>query len=283
VVAGGGFAGVETIAAINDFVREALRYYPNLDEEMVETILVHPGDVILPELGPKLGSYAQVKLAERGVDIRVNTKVVDAGAGWVALSDGSRIETNTLIWTAGTSPHPLLSALPCRQERSRPTVDEFMEVPEWPNVWALGDCACVRDPRTGKPYPPTAQHAIRQAEVLAGNIVSALKGGQKRPFIFNTIGQLASIGRRTGVARVFGINFSGFLAWWMWRSIYLSKLPRWEKKIRVALDWTLDILFTKDIVQFLTDRSGGLLHDHQRAPAPTIADGVVSDPAGRHL
>jgi NADH dehydrogenase len=271
VVAGGGFAGVETIAAINDFVREALCFYRNLNEKMIEMVLIHPGEVILPELGPKLGAYAQVKLVERGVDIRVNTKVTNAGDGWVELSDGSRLETDTLIWTAGTSPHPILMQLACQKERGRPLVNEFLEVPEWRNVWAVGDCACVPDPRTGKPYPPTAQHAIRQAKVLAGNIEATLKGGQKKPFLFNTIGLLASIGRRTGVARIFGYNFSGFIAWWMWRSIYLSKLPRFEKKLRVAIDWSLDLLFSKDIVQFLTSRSTGVLHDPHQAP-------IVQDP-----
>jgi NADH dehydrogenase len=260
VVAGGGFAGVETMAAINDFVREALPFYPNLSEAMVRMALVHPGEVILPELGPELGSYAQQKLAERGVDIRVNTKVLDGGAGWVALSDGTRLDTNCLIWTAGTSPNPLLSCLPCQTERGRVRVNEFLEVPEWSGIWALGDCACVPDPRTGKPYPPTAQHAIRQAKTLADNIAASLRGGQKRAFLFNTIGLLASVGRRTGVARIFGVNFSGFLAWWMWRTVYLSKLPRAEKKVRVALDWTLDLLFSKDIVQFLVLRSTGLTH-----------------------
>jgi NADH dehydrogenase len=277
VVAGGGFAGVETVAAINDFVREALRFYPHLTEQLVQMVLVHPGDVILPELGPKLGAYAQAKLAERGVDIRVKTKVVDAGQGWSLLSDGSRLETDTLVWTAGTSPNPLLSPLMCQKERGRVRVNEFLEVPEWPNVWALGDCACVSDPRTGLPYPPTAQHAIRQAKTLVGNIMASLHGGAKKPFQFNTIGQLASIGRRTGVARIFGVNFSGFLAWWLWRSIYLSKLPRIEKKIRVALDWSLDLLFTKDIVQFLTHRSGGVLHAEHATTPSAPAEAVVVD------
>jgi NDH2 C-terminal domain/Pyridine nucleotide-disulphide oxidoreductase len=141
------------------------------------------------------------------------------------------------------------------QERTgRICVDEYMQVPGYPGVWALGDCAAVPDGKTGKPYPPTAQHALRQGKVLAQNIAAAIRGGEKRPFVFSTIGQLAAIGRRTGVARIFGFNFSGFVAWWLWRSIYLSKLPRFEKKMRVMLDWTLDILFSKDLVQFTTTR-----------------------------
>jgi len=255
VVAGGGFSGVETIAAVNDFVREALPFYRNLREDMLRMVLVHPGDVILPELGPDLGRYAQKKLAERGVEIRVNTKVTGTTEDGVELSDGTKVRSCTIVWTAGTSPNPHLDKLPCMKERGRVKVNEFLDVPGHPGVWSLGDAACVPDPRTGKPYPPTAQHAIRQAKVLAHNIVAAIRGGQKRPFIFNMIGALAAIGRRTGVARVFGINFSGFLAWWMWRTIYLSKLPRFEKKFRVALDWSLDLLFSKDLVQFQTLRA----------------------------
>jgi NADH dehydrogenase len=130
-----------------------------------------------------------------------------------------------------------------------------MEVPEWPGVWALGDCAAVPDPKTGRPYPPTAQHAIRQGRVLAENVLAAIRGGRKKPFVFETIGLLAAIGKRTGVARIMGVNFSGFVAWVLWRGIYLSKLPRFEKKVRVALAWLLDLVFTKDLVQFQTERS----------------------------
>src|SRR5262249_54511710 len=127
--------------------------------------------------------------------------------------------------------------------------------PNWPGVWALGDCAVVPNVRPGKPHPPTAQHALREARVVAENIAATIGHRPTRQFDFMTIGQLAAIGRRTGVARVFGINFSGFFAWWLWRTIYLSKLPRFEKKLRVAIDWTLDLLFAKDFVQFLTLRA----------------------------
>jgi NADH dehydrogenase len=255
VVAGGGFAGVETIASLNDFVREALRFYPNLREGFLRVVLVHPGAVILPELGEKLGAYAQQKLAGRKVEIKVNTRVTGVSERGVELSDGSAILTKTLVWTAGTSPNPLLEMLPCPKQRGRLCVNEFLEVPDWPGVWSLGDCALVPDRQSGQFCPPTAQHALREGKVLAENLVAAIRGGQKKPFIFKTIGQLATIGRRTGVANIMGINFSGFMAWWLWRTIYLSKLPRFEKKVRVALDWTLDLLFSKDLVQFVTLRS----------------------------
>lgn len=255
VVAGGGFAGVETIAGINDFVRGALRSYPTLHENMIRVVLVHPGPVILPELGEKLGVYAQRKLSERKVEILLNTKVTSVTERSVELSDGQVIYGNTLIWTAGTSPNPLLRSLPCMKERGRVVVNERLEVGALTNVWALGDCAAIPDRKKGSFHPPTAQHALRQGRVLAHNITVTIRGGRRKPFEFSTIGQLAAIGRRTGVANIAGINFSGFVAWWLWRTIYLSKLPRFEKKIRVALDWTLDLVFSKDLVQFIEIKS----------------------------
>ena len=251
VVVGGGFAGVETTASVNDFVREAIRYYTRLTPKELRIVLIEAAEAILPELGPKLGAYAQEKLAERGVEFRMKTAVKSVSNDEVSLSDGSTIKTNLLVWTAGVSPNPLLTMLECSKERGRLITNEFLEVEGWPGVWALGDCAAVPDSSTGKSCPPTAQHALRQGRVVADNILAAIAGRRRRPFSFKTIGALASIGKRTGVARIFGVNFSGFLAWWLWRTIYLSKLPRFEKKVRVALDWALDLLFSKDLVQFI--------------------------------
>jgi NADH dehydrogenase len=266
VVAGGGFAGVETVAAVHDFLHEAVRHYPHLQPSDVRVALVHPGPVILPELHERLGRYAQRQLAARGVELHLEQKVAGFSAEGVELSDGTLIPTANLVWTAGTAPNPLLAQLACRKEHGRVVVDEFLQVPGWPGVWSLGDCACVPDRATGGAYPPTAQHASRQGTVLAHNIAAAIRGGRKRPFAFRTLGQLAAIGRRTGVANILGINFSGFLAWWMWRTIYLSKLPRLERKVRVALDWTLDLLFTKDLVQCPTTRGMPPALPHQAGP-----------------
>jgi NADH:ubiquinone reductase (H+-translocating) len=246
VVAGGGFAGVETLGGINDFVREALRFYPNLRPENLRMVLVTPDPVILPELGPELGAYAQRKLAARGVEIVTGTKVRGVENDVVELTDGRRIQASTLVWTAGTTPNPLVAALPVQKRGGRVTVNEYLEVPDRPGVWALGDCALVPDPRSGGFHPPTAQHALREGRTVARNVAAAVLGGPKRPFRFSTLGQLAAIGKRTGVAKVLGIRFSGFIAWWLWRTVYLSKLPRLEKKVRVALDWTLDLCFAKD-------------------------------------
>ncbi len=264
VVAGGGFAGVETVAAVNDFLRDAIPFYANLREHDLRVVLVHSGPVILPELDERLGSYAGKKLSERGIDIRLNTRVLSYRNGIVQLSDGSRVEAGTLVWTAGTAPHPILDTVPCSKDRGRIATNAYMEVDGWPGVWAVGDCASIPDPKTGKPYPPTAQHALRQGRVLANNIAAAAGHGKKKPFVFSTLGQLAAIGKRTGVAQIFGLNFSGFVAWWLWRTIYLSKLPRFEKKCRVALDWSLDLLFSKDLVQFTTARASSIHHAEER-------------------
>jgi NADH dehydrogenase len=246
VVAGGGFAGVETLGAINDFVRAAIRFYPNLDPDDVRMVMVTPDALILPELGPELGAYAQRKLGERGVEIITGAKVRSVHDGAVELTDGRMIDAGTLVWTAGTAPNPLLATLPFERRAGRVIVNEHLEVPAHPDVWAIGDCALIPDARTGGFHPPTAQHAMRQGRTVARNVAVSLHGGRKTPFAFSTLGQLAAIGRRTGVAKVFGIRFSGFVAWWLWRTVYLSKLPRFEKKVRVALDWTLDLCFAKD-------------------------------------
>ena len=246
VVAGGGFAGAETLSGINDFARDALRFFPNLREDHLRMVLVTPDPLILPELGPKLGAYAQRKLAARGVEIITGVKIQGVEHDLVTLGDGRTIKASMLVRTAGTCPNPLVASLPVQTRNGRITVDEYLAVPGRPGVWALGDCALVPDRRTRGFHPPTAQHALREGRTVAHNVAASILGGTPRPFRFSTLGQLATIGRRTGVANVFGIRFSGFLAWWLWRTIYLSKLPRLEKKVRVALDWTLDLCFATD-------------------------------------
>lgn len=249
VVAGGGFAGVETAAAAYDFLREAVRFYRNLLPRDVQLVLVEAGPRILTELNERLSTYARSKLQARGVDVRVDTSVTAVTADTVELSDGTTIAARTIVWTAGVSPNPLVRALPCEQERGRVRADECLRVKDWPGVWVLGDCASVIDPATGHAYPPTAQHATRQGKRLARNLLATLRGEATQPFAFSTLGALAAIGRRAGVAEILGLRFSGFIAWWLWRTIYLAKLPRLEKKLRVALDWTLDLLFSKDLVE----------------------------------
>jgi len=255
LVAGGGFAGVETVAAVNDFVREAVRFYPNIRQSDIRVAVVHPGAYLLPELGEELGRYTQTRLAERGVEIMLNTRVTGVNGSRTVLSNGLEIDARAVVWTAGISANPMLECLPCERSRGRLVVNAYLQSPDRPNVWAVGDCASIPDPATGQTYPPTAQHALREGACVARNVVAELTATPKTAFAFSTIGLLAAIGRRTGVANVLGFKFSGFVAWWLWRTIYLAKLPRLEKKVRVALDWTLDILFAKDLVQFGTHRA----------------------------
>ncbi len=266
VVAGGGFAGVETAAAMHDFLEEARRFYPHLSDSRARVVLVHSGTEILPELDARLGAYARETLGARGVEIRLGERVAGFSDDGVSLSGGSLVPTRTLVWTAGTSSHPLVQALPCVLERGRIVVNEFLEAEGTPGLWALGDCARVPDLVTGGVCPPTAQHASRQAKVLAANVAAAIGRGRRRPFRFRTLGQLASLGHRRGVAQILGMRFSGFVAWWLWRTIYLSKLPRFERKVRVALDWTLDLFFSKDLVHTPVTRGPAIVGE-EAAPA----------------
>jgi len=274
VIAGAGFAGIETAGAVNDFLREAMKFYPNLKENMPRVVVADPGDHILPELGVSLGRYAQERLARRGVEVRLKLKVAGYDGKEVALDDGTKIATRMLIWTAGTTPPPLLSTLPCAKQRGRIVANDCLQVSDWSGVWALGDCALVPDAlNPGKFYPPTAQHAIRQAAVLANNIVAAMRGQVPQPFKFKIIGLLATIGRRHGVAEIFGWQFSGYIAWLLWRAIYLSKLPGLQKKVRIALDWTLDLIFSKDLVQLPTLRSSAMSETEHSSTAVTHETG----------
>jgi NADH dehydrogenase len=267
VVVGAGFAGVETVGAVNDLMREALKFYNNLNEEMLRIVLVDAGKMILPELGESLGRYSETQLGRRGVEIHLNTAVKGYDGKEVVLGDGTRIASNLIIWTAGITSVPILANLPCAKERGHVVADEYLQVQNWPGVWALGDCAQVPDlTNPGKFCPPTAQHATRQAPVVAHNIVAAMHGKPLKPFKFKTLGLLATIGRRTGVAEIMGFHFSGIIAWAMWRAIYLAKLPGLQKKVRVLLDWTLDLFFSKDIVQL------------RALPLPTLS-GIKGSPA----
>jgi NADH dehydrogenase len=207
---------------------------------------------VLPELGPELGAYADRVLSGRGIEIHPKSKVTAVTPREVVLTDGTRLESFALVWTAGTSPNPIVDRIALPKERGKIKVSTTLAVENTDGVWAVGDCALIPDlTKPGSFHPPTAQHASREGVVLARNILAVVQGRAQQNFSFKTLGLLASIGRRVGVARVFGINFSGFTAWWMWRTIYLSKLPRLEKKISVALAWTLDLFFAKDFVQYL--------------------------------
>jgi NADH:ubiquinone reductase (H+-translocating) len=252
VVVGGGFAGVETIGAINDLARESLPHYGQLDPREVRVVLIHGGAVILPELGEQLGLYAQEKLRNRQVEIKLKAKVTAYANGEIQCDDGEKIPADTLVWAAGVSPSAFLGKTPFQLERGRIVVDATLEVPGRPGIWAAGDCAAVPDPISKLPYPPTAQHALREGKLIGKNICARLSGGKSTPFVYKAPGQLASIGRRTGVARIFGLRFSGIIGWILWRSVYLMKLPRLEKKLRVGLEWLLNVTFERDLGQYVT-------------------------------
>ena len=271
VVAGGGFAGVESVGAINDFVRETASYYPSLREEKIRIVVIHPGKFLLPELGKELGDYAERKLRDRNVKVIKGARVSNYDGSIVRLSDGTSIAASTLVWTAGVKANRVLESLPYLKQRGRLLVNEYLGLPELNGVWAAGDCAAVPTDRRGEFYPPTAQHGLREAIAAAKNIEATIIGHPLKPFRYRTLGLLASIGHHTGVAKVFGIKFSGFMAWWMWRTVYLAKLPRLAKKVRVMVDWTLDLFFGREIEQMVTLRDAELIADRlARVHARTI-------------
>lgn len=262
VVAGGGFSGVEAIAEINDFVREAAKAYRRIDLKEIRVVLLHSGSRILPELSEDLGNFAQRILERRKVEIRLNTRLAGATGDYVLVEGGERIPTKTLVSTVPVAPHPLLAALPCRTEKGRIVTNEFLELPEFPGVWAVGDCAWIIDHKSGQPCPPTAQHAIRQAKCIAVNIAAAIRGTARRPFTYSSLGTVAALGHHSAVADILGVKVSGYLAWHLWRFVYFMKLPGLDRKLRVATDWLLDVILPMDIVQLKIARSASISHEH---------------------
>ena len=262
VVAGGGFSGVEAVAELNDFVRTVAKAFRNIKPEEMRVILLHAQGLILPELPKSLAEFAQRLLMKRGVEIRLNTRLHGATADAALLVGGERIPTRTLVSTVPSMPNPLVAALPAKKEKGRIVVGRHLELPDHPGVWAVGDCAWVLDTKTGQPCPPTAQHATRQATCVAANIAAAIRGGARRGFAFTALGKMGSLGHHSAVAEIFGMKLSGFLAWWLWRTIYLMKLPGLDRKIRVATDWTLDLILPPDITQLKTEHPESIRREH---------------------
>jgi len=250
VVAGGGFAGAEVAGGLNDFARGMLAYYPNIPPADVQILLVHSRDRILPELSESLARYALERMRTRGVTFKLNARVADARRGMVVLNPAEEVPTETLVWTAGTKPHPLLGSLGVENDaRGAVVVDATLAVPGQPGVWALGDCAAVPDSITSKACPPTAQFAIRQAATLADNIHASVHGRPLKSFYFDALGTLCVVGHHTACAEIKGLRFSGLFAWLLWRAIYLAKLPGLERKAHVLGDWTIELFFPRDIAQ----------------------------------
>ncbi len=246
VFVGAGYAGVEALAELSDLVRDASRSYPEIEGRAQRWVLVDAAPKILSEIPTRLGDYAARELARRGVDIRVATTLEEAGPGWARLSDGERILTNTLVWTAGVraSPDTDIFGLPL-DERGQIRVDEQLRVEGREHVWSLGDCARVPNRATpGHPDPPTCQHALRQARRLAKNL-----RGDPKPYRYRMLGQVATLGRYRGIADVLGLRFRGFIGWFITRTYHLYQLPLFTRKLRVVIDWTTALLFRRDIVE----------------------------------
>ena len=246
VFVGAGYAGVEALAELADLVHDALRWYPRLRGVEQRWVLVDAAPKILPEIPTRLGDYAARELARRGIEIRVGTTLESATASEVVLSDGERIRTHTLVWTAGVKAHPLLGALGLPlAERGRVQVDAHLRVVGREHVWSLGDCAAVPNTATpGRTDPPTCQHALRQARRLAKNLQ-----GNEQPYGYRMLGQVATLGRYKGIADVVGIRFRGFPGWFITRTYHLLQLPLLSRKLRVLIDWTTSLFFRRDIAE----------------------------------
>jgi NADH dehydrogenase len=280
VVAGGGFSGVEVAAELNDFVREVARSYPSIDPREIRVVLLHAGKRILPEVAESLALFAQRILARRGVEIRFEARL-EAGTGESALLRGGEvIPTKTLVSTVPSFPHPLLDQVPLpKGKNGRLLVDRHLRVQGREDVWALGDCAVV-PMRDGSAAPPTAQHAIREARLAARNIVACLAGRELRTFDFKGLGKMGSLGRRSAVAELpGGLKLSGFLAWWLWRTIYLMKLPGWGRRLRVAAAWTLDLFLPPELVQLKLGASRGMTQEHFEQGQDIFRQGDLGDRA----
>lgn len=256
VVGGGGFSGVETMAALNDLVRENSRNYPRIMPGEIRTVLIEAGERLLPELDEKLAAYTLKKLRKRGVEVQLNTAISGAGPDYVKTKNGEHIKTHLLIWSGGVAPTPVVKNLDCEHSRHGGIItDECCRIPGYANTWAIGDCATIPQPGKQGTYAPLAQNATREGEQVAHNIVAALRGEAPRPFLYQPIGELAMIGKHTGVASIFGMRFSGKLAWFMWRSVYLLKMPHLSMRLRVVADWTGDFLFGREIAELPATRS----------------------------
>ena len=281
VVAGGGFSGVECMAELHDFVYSASRAFQTIRPDDCRFVLLQSADRILPEMSPGLANFAHKILSKRGIDIRLNVRLSAVTAVGATILDGttkaaSTIPARTTVVTVPAAPHPLVKALPCTLERGRILVDESLRVPDWPGVWAVGDCAAV--PQGGGAFsPPTAQHASRQARQCADNIVATLQKRPVTPFKFPGLGKLGSLGHRQAVAEVLGVKLSGILAWLLWRGTYLSKLPGFDRKVRVFADWLFDVFLPRDITHLRIFSPRDLQREHFEAGEMVFDAGDLGD------
>ena len=260
VVVGGGFAGIETAGELMDLLLDVRKYYPSIQKDDLKVIVLEAMGEILPGFNKKLAEFAKQKLKERGIDIQLKKAVTSFDGNEVTIktldetpkdsidqSEINSIITKTLIWTAGITPVNTIKRSMFKTEKGKIIINDFLEVEKFPGVFAIGDCALFVDPITNRPFPPTAQIAEAQAKMAAKNLISLIKNSEKEKFVYHSKGQLAIIGKRTGIATFLGMNISGFLAWLIWRNVYLSKIPTFDKKTRVFLDWMIDLFFDRDV------------------------------------
>ncbi|WP_344821752.1 NAD(P)/FAD-dependent oxidoreductase [Actinocorallia longicatena] len=259
VVVGGGFAGVEALAEMEDMTKDALKLYPELTDKP-RWVMVEATEKILPEVGPELGVYTVERLRERGIEVYLNTRLESAEKCHIVLSNGESFDAATLVWTAGVKPHPLLQKtdLPL-DDKGRLKATAELTVEGHPLVFAAGDNAAVPDlTKPGEFTAPNAQHAVRQASTLAGNVHAALHGKGLKPYKHAYAGSVASLGLHKGVAQIYGVKLRGLPAWLMHRTYHLSRVPTFNRKVRVALDWTLALFFRRDLVAL-----GALQHPYE--------------------
>lgn len=259
VVIGGGFTGVETVGEVQELIHKSLKFYPNVRPDEIKVVLIQHGSRILPELPERLATYAADQLRRRGIEIRLNIGVEAATPTSVETSAGPPIEAETIIAAIGNAPSPVLRSLPIAQDRGRIVVDRHMRVPGHGDVWALGDGAHIplgdpSDPNVAY-APPLAQFAFREAKVLAKNIVANLEGRPLTAFEYRSVGTMASLGGRRGVGEILGVRITGFIAWFAWRTFYLTLLPGFGTRVRVAADWLLDLLISRNIAEIRAGQS----------------------------
>lgn len=254
LVVGGGFAGVETVAELEDMTRYALRYYPALTPQDMHWALVEASMRVMPEVSPKLGLYTVQELERRGISVYLGTRVNSMAGGHVELDDGTTFDSDTIIWTAGVKANPVLrnTDLPL-DDRGRLTCEPTMQVRGLPHVWAAGDCAAIPDLARAAEDPdamcvPNAQHAIRQSKLLAKNIIAVLRGKSAKDYVHAYIGSVAGLGLYKGVAEVFGLRFKGPIAWFMHRSYHGLYIPTVNRKFRVVMDWTMALFGGREVV-----------------------------------
>jgi NADH:ubiquinone reductase (H+-translocating) len=270
VVVGGGFSGVETAGELVDFLYASLKYYKRIAREDLRIVLLHSADRLLPELSASLGAFTLRKMRKLGVDVRLNVRAVRVTDRDVHLADGEIIEAGTIVCTIGTQPNPLIDQIAAVKNRGRLVVNADMSVPGIEGVWAAGDCAAVMNALDGKLAPPTAQFAESQAKQLAANIVARLAGRPTRPFRYRPKGQLSSIGHNKAVAEIFGVKLSGFIAWLMWRGLYLLRIPTFSRKTRLFLEWNWAMFFPPDIAHLGYRRT-----QRRIAASPAARSGVA--------